>query len=210
MTYVIHQMEENQPKKKLPIALSELQSLITISYGVAVGIGMLFQYNKYALFGINIFEYADVFDFLIAPFSDPKILLYTLIAVGAAGVGAAIDTLWKTKLPKSYTIFSFGMNRKKWFPYQQIVLFIMVVGIYLDLSAEKYAEKAFEEITQQATITIRFNDNEQKQILIIGKTNEVLFAKEDNQVKIIPINSLVKEYEIVSESPADPEEPPTE
>jgi len=63
-------MEKNSKKTTYEIIIKELQTVITISYLFTVGIGMLFKYHKYDEFGINIFEYADVFDFLIAPFSD--------------------------------------------------------------------------------------------------------------------------------------------
>ena len=59
----------------------ELQTIITISYIISIGIGMLFNAKKYSEFGINIFDYADVFFYLIAPFADIKILFFTLISL---------------------------------------------------------------------------------------------------------------------------------
>ncbi|TDS52098.1 hypothetical protein [Myroides indicus] len=53
--------------------IKEIQSVITLLYLFTVGIGMLFNYYKYTEFGINIFDYAGIFDFLIAPFADIKI-----------------------------------------------------------------------------------------------------------------------------------------
>lgn len=203
-------MEKNPEERKPWMLLGELQAILTLSYGTAVAIGMLFQYYKYERFGINIFEYADVFDFLIAPFSDPKILLYTLFALAATGVAAGLDTLWQTKSPKSYSKFSFGLDKKKWWGYQQAILALGVLGLYLSISANKYAQKAYEEIMQKPRTAIRYSDNERKQVLVIGKTNEVLFAKEGRQVKVIPISSLVKEYEIMTEVPTKPEKAPIE
>ena len=39
-----------------------------------IAIGMLFTFQRYDEFGINIFEYTDVLDFLIAPFGDGFII----------------------------------------------------------------------------------------------------------------------------------------
>lgn len=70
--------DEGLIKDRYELIFKELQSVLTIIYLFAVGIGMLFEAEKFSEFGINIFEYADVFDFLTAPFSDAKILLYAL------------------------------------------------------------------------------------------------------------------------------------
>ncbi len=72
-------MKEGIIKDKYEIVIKELQTIISILYIFAVGIGMLFNFQKFSEFGINIFEFADIFDFLIAPFSDFKILLFNVV-----------------------------------------------------------------------------------------------------------------------------------
>ncbi len=62
-------------KNSYELIIGELQTIISISYIVAIAIGMVFLFEKYSQFGINIFDYADVFDFIIAPFADLKVLL---------------------------------------------------------------------------------------------------------------------------------------
>ncbi len=70
--------DEGLIKDKYEPLLKELQSIISIFYILAVAIGMVFNYQKYSEFGINIFDYADIFEFLIAPFSDTTILFFTI------------------------------------------------------------------------------------------------------------------------------------
>ncbi|MEA4809748.1 MAG: hypothetical protein VB136_10935, partial [Macellibacteroides fermentans] len=48
---------------------NELRVGSLVFYILAIGIGMLFNYTKYNNFDINIFQYSDVLDFLIIPFS---------------------------------------------------------------------------------------------------------------------------------------------
>ena len=74
-------MKEGLIKDTYELIFKEIQTVITIFYILIVGIGMLFTYHKYSEFGINIFDYADVFDFLVAPFSDFKILLFSTITI---------------------------------------------------------------------------------------------------------------------------------
>lgn len=64
----MNKMKEGLIKDTYKTVITEIQTILTISYIFAVGIGMLFTFQKYSEFGINIFDYADVFDFLIAPF----------------------------------------------------------------------------------------------------------------------------------------------
>lgn len=190
-------MEEKESYNNFSnLIFRELQSILTISYGAAVAIGMLFQYHKYTPFGINIFEYADVFDFLIAPFSDPKILIYTLISLGVTASAYAADKLWINKFPKTYHKLTFGVSKKPWYAYVQAVMILTVLSQYLMLSAERYGNDIYNNIDQNATISLRFSDNERASATFIGKTSEVLFVKQGKKTIVVPISSLVKEYEI--------------
>lgn len=55
--------EQGLIKDAYELILKEIQSIVTVLYILMVGLGMLFNYQKYSEFGINIFEYADIFDF---------------------------------------------------------------------------------------------------------------------------------------------------
>jgi len=95
------------------VILKELQPFLTLSYLIAIGIGMIFTYHKYSTFGINIFEYADVFDFLIAPFSDLKILIYTVFSLTITYLILKFDLIAERKYPTVYSKSVFGLNKKK-------------------------------------------------------------------------------------------------
>ena len=49
-------LNEGLLKDAYEVVIKELQTIITIIYLLAVGIGMLFNFQKFAEFGINIFE----------------------------------------------------------------------------------------------------------------------------------------------------------
>ncbi len=114
-------MKEGIIKDAYELVIKEVQTIISISYIAAVGIGMLFNYQKYILFGINIFDYADVFDFLISPFSDVKILSFTVISILLALLIAYLDVLWKKKFPEAYSRFNLGWDKKSWFTTMRII-----------------------------------------------------------------------------------------
>jgi hypothetical protein len=190
-------MKEGMIKDTYEDVLKEIQTVITISYIIAVGIGMLFNFQKYSEFGINIFDYADVFDFLIAPFSDFNILLFTIISLTLTYLLIKVDLLWKRKFPKSYSKQSFGWDKKTWYNSFRYISFTILFIFYLYISANYYGNISKKQILNQSSIKIRFSDNEFKKGKMIGKTKDVIFIMTGEKVEAIPITSLVKEIEII-------------
>src|SRR5690606_2414881 len=82
-------------------------------------IGMLFTHKKYSEFGINIFDYADVFDFLIAPFSDMRILLFSGITLFIVFLVVRSDIFLRAKYPRTYSKFNFGLEKKRFYVWVQ-------------------------------------------------------------------------------------------
>ena len=88
---------------------------LTLTYLFAIGIGMLFNHYKYSAFNINIFDYATVFDFLIAPFADFRILLITLVTINITYLLYLGDKYWQEHYPQNYTRFTFNIERFTWY-----------------------------------------------------------------------------------------------
>lgn len=191
-------MKEGLIKDVYEAVIREIQTVITIAYILAVGIGMLFNYHKYKEFGINIFDYADVFDFIIAPFADPQILFFAVISTIIPFIIYKIDIWMKNKFPKFYTKSNFGMDKKKWFTNFRITSFAILFIGYLFLSAVYYGYYSKGKIKNQHLISVKFSDNEILKGLFIGKTKETLFLLIGDKVKVIPISSVVKEIELSS------------
>lgn len=189
-------MKEGIIKDAYELIIKEVQTIISISYIAAVGIGMLFNYQKFIQFGINIFDYADVFDFLISPFSDVKILSFTIISILMALLIAYLDVSWKRKFPEAYSRFNLGWDEKSWFTGLRVISTGILIILYLVIASGIYGKISREEILNQTLTRIRFSDDEIKSGKMIGKTNDVIFLLSDEKVEAIPITSLVKEIEI--------------
>lgn len=189
-------MKEGIIKDAYELVIKEVQTIISISYIAAVGIGMLFNYQKYILFGINIFDYADVFDFLISPFSDVKILSFTVISILLALLIAYLDVLWKKKFPEAYSRFNLGWDKKSWFTTMRIISTAILIVLYLIIASGFYGKISREEVMDQPLTRIRYSDDEIKSGKMIGKTKDVVFLLSGDKVEAIPITSLVKEIEI--------------
>lgn len=189
-------MQEDFFKNTTAAIINKTQSILTLSYVLTVGIGMMFNYQKYSEFGINIFSYSDVFDFLIAPFSDFNILLFSVASMAVAFLLMRFDMTWKKKYPKSYSFFSFGLARKKWYDTVRYVSFVIGFVYYLYTAADLYGQFTQKSIEQQTPISIRYMDNEMITGKEIGKTQDVIFLLVGKKVIAIPTTSLVKEIEI--------------
>lgn len=189
-------MKEGLIKDAYELIIKEVQTIATVSYIVAVGIGMLFNFQKFSEFGINIFNYADVFDFLIAPFSDFYILFFAAASVSFVLLLFKLDILWKNKWPKFYSKISFGSEKKSWYKIYRIVLVVLSFVLYLYMSADYYGTYTKNKIIEQDDISIRMEDNEIKSGKLIGKTKDIVFLLNNEHVYAIPITSLVKEIKI--------------
>lgn len=189
-------MEENQPERKNYLLNTDIQTILGLSYIFAVGIGMLFTYQKYAAFGINIFDYADVFDFLIAPFSDLSIILFTFSSLSIVYALFILEVWWRRKFPKLYSTIYLGIDKKNWFRVYQVLAFTVLAVLYVYSASVIYGRVTVKKIRGAEPINLRYSDNEIKEGIMIGKTKEVVFMLSDSVVSAVPITGLVKEIEI--------------
>lgn len=68
---------EQSPRYKMLV--EHLGTGLTLSYLALVAIGMFHSVLGYRHFGINILDYAEASDFLLAPFRDPMVMLVTVL-----------------------------------------------------------------------------------------------------------------------------------
>lgn len=189
-------LNEGLIKNKYESIFKEIQGIISIFYILAVAIGMLFNYQKYSEFGINIFDYADIFEFLVTPFSDITVLFFTFITCLICYFTFLFDSWTIKKYPKFYSKIVFGFDKKEWYNSFRYFTFLIVFFLYLYYAADFYGKLALDKTQKQTPISLRFVDNELKKGIMIGKTKEIIFLLEGEKVKVIPFNALVKEFEI--------------
>lgn len=189
-------MEDTKKTRLIDKILGSFQMLLTLFYLFAIGIGMLFNYYKYSLFNINIFDYASVFDFLIAPFADFRILLFTLLTLFSTYILFLIDSYWQKRSPASYSRFSFNMVRFKWYQKFKWSFSLIIFAFYLILVARAYGKLAYNEVLEQKNIAIHFTDSQLELGQLIGKTSDMLFLNQKTGVIAIPIASKVMSIQI--------------
>ena len=192
-------MKEGLIKDAYEALIKELQTILTIAYIFSVAIGMLFTYHKYKEFNINIFDYADILDFLIAPFSDFAILYFIIGSSVLLGLLILGDTYSKRNYPRAYSLFNFGIDKKTWFNKYRFISFVCLFALYLVLSAQAYGRYYKKQVLESNPILLRFADNETKTGLLVGKTKDVIFLLNGKKISAIPITSFLKEFELETE-----------
>ncbi|MCR9290323.1 MAG: hypothetical protein NXI23_23365 [Bacteroidetes bacterium] len=189
-------MKEGLVKDAYELIIKEIQTLLTILYLLMIGIGMLFNYKMYTKFGINIFEYADAVDFLIAPFQDIRIIIVSVVSIIVPMGILWIDRWIQKRFPKTYSKMNMGMNNKSWYKKFRLLSFGLLLLYFVLEASNGYAQFIHKNIQKQDSVSVKFMDNEQISGKMIGKTKEVIFLLTDQKVKVIPITALVKEIEL--------------
>lgn len=199
---------EPQPvpfRKYGQLLLSELPRVLPIAYLCMIGIGMIFNYCKYSHFGINIYQYASVFDFLISPFEDYIILLFTFCSLAFCALVIFFDYWTEKKFPKLYSKMSFNLTQKKGYKIFRVGLYIFIVVAYVWIGAIGYGFYAYKKVKEQADIEVVYYNNDTAKGKQIGKTNDVIFLLESEGItKAIPLGTSVREIRYNYESPRVP------
>lgn len=189
-------MAERTVKSRYEQVVTELPRILPLCYLVMVCIGMLFNYFKFKHFGINIFQYASVFYFLISPFEDPTIIWFMILSPIIPIIAFITDRIWIKRFPVSYKKSSFGMSEKSWYKPVMRITYLALVIIYIFLFSFFYGIYTYRAVKMQDDITVRYNDNEDISGKPIGKVGNTLFLLTGSVVQIIPTDSYVKSITI--------------
>lgn len=171
------------------------QAYITLGYLTVVIIGMMFDYHYYQKFNINIFEYADVLDFLLAPVKSVKLMLFALGTFTLVWIWFRIDKTWSERNPKSYKKFNFGMSAGFATKYRPFIFGFVAVA-YFFFASVIYGDKMFENFQKEAEMIEIVYESDQRVIKgkMIGKNTDYIFIESKGKaIKAIPVNSDVQE-----------------
>jgi len=171
------------------------QTYITLSYLAIVIIGMMFDYSYYDRFGINIFEYADVLDFLLAPVKNVQLMLFAFGTVIVVWLFFKVDQLWQDKFPSSHKRFNFGMTREFSKKYRPLMIGFTLI-MYFFVAATVYGRRMYNSY-QKGTESIEVVFESDQRVIsgkLIGKNTDYLFLEsKDGAIKAIPVSSDVQE-----------------
>lgn len=169
------------------------QSLLPIGYVALVIIGMINEAIYFKQFEINIFEYSEIFDFLIAPFKKLQYIFILFAAFIISSGAFTFDRYLQNKHPGIHNLMNFGVAKKSWFPvYRQISMtatFLILFIFYSYGTSSKFKKDLSEEKQNDITLVFDSETNSSISGRKIGANKSFLFLlTEDSKVHIIPIS----------------------
>ncbi len=191
--------------------------VISLTYLVVSLIGLLFSYSLFSEFGINVFLYAEISDFLLAALREPM----TFVAAGAAVLTvlllnglARLELRWfrrrapTTRFGKAYLRLSQATYSSPW---TQLLVFILYSYLFLSLYGEYRSEQIKAGHGDVIQIYIAEATNSDDSIepggqsgLLLGTTNKFIFVYDPvtGSTDVIPNESILR----ITLAGAEPEE----
>ena len=174
------------------------QAYITLGYLMIVIIGMMFEYSYFSKFSINIFEYADVLDFLLAPVKHIEVVGFAIATFIIVYIFFRLDKLWQDRSPKSHQRFNFGMTKEFATRYRPI-MFGGTLIIYFFLAADVYGDIMYRKY-QEGNESLKIVYESDQRVVrgkLIGKNTDYIFLEKSNsEIVAIPVGADVQEIHI--------------
>lgn len=180
---------------KFETIIKEFQGMISFGYVLLIILGMMFESIYYGQFGINIFHYSGILDFLLVPFRRPTVLI---ILVGLSlfwyfyfiklynFLGNKSPKIQKMFFPQSSKEDGNIKSQMKWL----IIFFIVTTVAWAYVTSKKGKENLLK---QKADIAINYDSNSNNSVIkgkMIGKNDLNIFLLDNNnRVEIIPLSS---------------------
>lgn len=179
---------------KLETIIKETQGIISFGYIILIVLGMIFESIYYGQFGINIFNYSGILDFLLVPFRRPIVLgiligVYLFIHL----YFFTLNKFLRNKLPKVHNSI-YGKHSQKESYLKSNILKLFMIYLIITISwAYVISKKNKESLYEKGINTrIEYDTKGEKYIegKLIGKNEVNIFLLDmSNEVQILPINS---------------------
>ncbi len=161
--------------------------MISALYVLASTIGMLFSWSYLRRFGINVFNYAQIGDFLLASLKEP--MTWALVAVAGAlvFVDNAFSRIWQRKERSRWTRW-YGSSRYRVLNY--VAAFVIVV-IFIDGYARYKARQTFAGNGQLIEYQL-VESGTRRSANLLGTTAQFvfLFDATTRKVHVLPHESI--------------------
>jgi len=197
-------MNDNNSSPFLKRLQEEPQSLLPIGYVALVLIGMINETIHYWQFGINIFEYSEVFDFLIAPFKKIEYIFILLFTFLIAILAFSFDRFLQKNYSKFHNTINLGIANKSWFKtYRQTSLFLTFLILFVVYSLKNSSRIKSKLIAKETTdLIVEFNASNQETLSAkkIGANKNYLFLLDHKaNIHIIPTAGAIKQIVLEKE-----------
>ena len=184
----LEKMDKGRESNLLTETLRQNPALLfSLIYMVASTIGMFYSWDFLRRFGIDVFDYAQLSDFLLASLKEPYTWLLAISVVVAVILDNALSRRVGSRKSSRWVSW-YGNPRYR---YMNFLIAIFLVAFLLNTYASFLAEKAFEG--KGKIVDVRLGDDDDATTaLLLGTTGQFIFLFDaaSGQVTIHPNESI--------------------
>jgi hypothetical protein len=192
---------ENPVKNLFKYFQKEPGHALTFGYVLLIFIGLIFDYFYYKGFNINVIQFVELDDLLLAPVQDIRVLICVFVFGIIMFLLIEFDIWWSVKHPDNYKKWyrfsyfkdPFSENGKRY----RFFLFIFGFIAYIMMGASTYSNLKAKKVKQgkEDKIQITFNNPsidsvyiKNKPLFFVGKTKSFVFVYDSTIKKTSILN----------------------
>ena len=190
-------------------AAEHLGTGLTIGYLSLIVIGMFHNFVRYFRFGVNILEFAEPSDFLLAPLGDPLVMVATVVPIVViywylrqsqrlgdrmyakrrqAGTPIA---WWETKESNVERVRA----RMQWLRWVVVVLWVVASGLWYErIASDRIMTGRGTRVMVETTTALKEEGTATRPVMLIGTTSRFLFVfrTDDWRTVILPSENVLR------------------
>ncbi len=177
----------------------DISLMLTFGYLFLIMIGMIFNAVFFAINHLNIFKYAEISDFLLAPFRDFYILIFTALSIVLILGFYQLGDYLELHYPKFYHKLMMGRDQSKNQMFYETKGVLLMIGLYILMAAWTYGMyKSFKldagQINIERSIFKENKFNPTDTLYYLGNTNQYFFIKNVSaeECYVIPKDDLIR------------------
>ncbi len=158
-------------------------------YFIASSIGLVYSWAFLRSFGINVFRYAEISDFLLASLKEPITWLLTALVMAMF----ALDNAWSTRVQRRGVSRFFRWYASERYRYINYLAAVFALVVFLFAYATSNENKVRDG--EGEVVTVYLTDASQpKQLVMLGTTGRFIFLYDHitERVDIHPHESIMK------------------
>ena len=178
----------NDPNSRLYALFRDHPALLVSAFYVAASvIGMFYAWSYLGRFGVNVFNYAQISDFLVASLKEPFTWALVFLAVLLVTLDNASSRRVERKGSKKWLRW-YGSPRYRFINnYVAIVMVLMFIYLYADYKADK------TQAGEGKFVTVTYADGDAATSrMLLGTTGQfvILYDNMTERVEIHPLESI--------------------
>lgn len=168
--------------------------VVSIVYVVLTLIGMGYDVWLYHWFRINILEWAQTGDFLLAAVRSPLVVVLCVVPLSLVWLFRRLNEVMRARTPRLYKALGGGMFDRS--PIAGVITYALLVIVYASLFTELYAAGVSARIKsgngRRAHVAVQNGPALPDSLMLIGTTTQYtfLYAPAERRTHIVPVENI--------------------